>query len=194
MKYKIPFLFSLFIIISCQKAKEEFQQIADETTQKVKERSSELVKEQVDKHLSETITSMTNAEEVSFQDVFNENKITSLKTIKGKKVALPMGIFISVFKYSADKDELLRSLENQTTENEAGSDKIAKKIDGKNIIEKIKLLKNLLPENSFDTSILDEISTDRSLEFYRLNRIPNRSTLIYDPKNNTFLHIVENDN
>lgn len=191
MKYKTLFLFSFLLIFSCQKAKEEFQQIVDETQQKVKDKTTEIVQEQVDKKVEEIIKSVNISEDILFSEVFPRNEMSILDSVKGKRINLPNQSTAIIFKYKAEKTKLLKFLENQPTKNEANSDKTARKIDGKSMIAKLKLAKTFLPESMQANSVLKSIETDQTLEFYRLNRLPVKSTFIYNPKDSTFFHFVE---
>ena len=191
MKNKKLLLISFLMIFSCQKAKEEFQQIAEETTQKVKDKSSEIVKEQVDKQVAEIIKSVNISEDIAFSDVFLGNGMKILDSVKGKKINLPNQSTAIVFKYKADKTALLNFLESQPSENEDNSDKTARKIDGKSMIAKLKMAKAFLPESMQDNALWNTIENDKTIEFYRLNRLPLKSTFIYNPKDSTFFHFVE---
>lgn len=191
MKNLIFTLIIILITFSCQKAKEELSQIADETQQKVKDKTSEIIKEEVNKKVNETINNLTNAQDVAFSEVFVNNKIAILDSVKGKSIALPTGSKAIVFKYTSSKNELIENLENQPTENESKSDKKAQKIDGKMMIEKLKLIKNFLPKNIVESSFYNELENNKTLEFYRVNKFPLQSTLIFNPKNSTFYHFVE---
>lgn len=177
----------LNVIISCQKIKEEVEQFSVETQQKVKDKTNTLVDEKV----ADIIKSVNIAEDVSFSDIFVGEGMKSLDSVKGKKIKLPNQSTAVVFKYKADKESLLHFLETQPTEDESQADKKAKKVDGSSLISKIKMAKMFLPQNLQENPILKNLETDKTLEFYRLNRLPMKSTFIYNPKDSTFLHLVE---
>jgi hypothetical protein len=110
----------------------------------------------------------------------------------GKKVAFPNGTPFYVFKYkTADKEVLLKSLVDQPTSDEAQSTKEYSKVDGASIIEKITFFEKFLPGNTIDTSFLDDIKNDRNVEYYKVKRFPNASTVIYNPKTQMVYHFVE---
>ena len=86
---------------------------------------------------------------------------------------------------------MLPFLEGQPTSDETKSDKTARKIDGQSIIDKIDFVSKFIPENVIDTSFIEEIKTDKNIQYYKLKRFPNSSTLIYNPQNKTVLQYVE---
>ena len=52
-------------------------------------------------------------------------------------------------------------------------------------------LKKFLPKNSIDTTFLNSIKSDKNIEYYKVKRFPNSSTIIYNPKNNVVYQFVE---
>ena len=42
-----------------------------------------------------------------------------------------------------------------------------------------------------DTNFLNEIKTDKSIEFYRIKRFPNKSTIIVNPQTSVIYQFVE---
>ena len=81
--------------------------------------------------------------------------------------------------------------EQQPTTDEAKSDKNVVKIDGKSFVQKLKFIEKFLPEGTLDTAFLDDMKSEKNLEFYRLMRFPNKSTLIVDSKKQKVYQIVE---
>lgn len=191
MKYITYLLILPLLVFSCQKAREDLQEIAEKTTEKVKLKTTEIVNEQVDKQVEELIKSVNISEDILFSEVFLGNGMSVLDSVKGKKIKLPNQSTAIVFKYKADKTALLKFLENQPSEDESNSDKTARKIDGKVMITQLKLAKSFLPESMQESPVLNSIETDQTLEFYRLTRLPVKSTFIYNPKDSTFFHFVE---
>lgn len=187
MKKFLLLSFVAVAMISCQKIKEEVEKISVETQQKVKDKTNELVDEKV----ADIIKSVNLSEDVTFSDIFVGDGMKSLDSVKGKKIKLPNQSTAVVFKYKADKESLLQFLETQPAEDEAQADKKAKKVDGSSLISKIKMAKMFLPQNLQENPILKNLETDKTLEFYRLNRLPMKSTFIYNPKDSTFFHLVE---
>ncbi|VEH22135.1 Uncharacterised protein [Chryseobacterium nakagawai] len=189
-KYILPVM-AAFLLVSCNKIEDKIDQTVQETTEKIQQKAQEAVEETVKKTVNESINSLTNSEDVKFNTVFPNAGSDMISEEKGKKIKLPTGTEGYIFKYKADIAVLLPFLENQATSNEEKSDKTARKIDGQSIINKISLLSKFLPNNTFDTSFLEDIKTDKSIQYYKLKRFPNSSTLIYNPKNQTIIQYVE---
>lgn len=188
-KYILPVV-TTFLLVSCNKIEEKIDQTVQETTEKVQQKAQQAVEETVKKTVNESINSITNSQDVKFNEVF-PNSESLISEEKGKKIKLPTGTEGYVFKYKADIAVLLPFLEKQSTSDESKSEKTARKIDGQSIISKISLVSKFLPENTFDTSFLEDIKTDKSIQYYKLKRFPNSSTIIYNPKNQTIIQYVE---
>lgn len=188
-KYILPVV-TTFLLVSCNKIEEKIDQTVQETTEKVQQKAQQAVEETVKKTVNESINSITNSQDVKFNEVF-PNSESMISEEKGKKIKLPTGTEGYVFKYKADIAVLLPFLEKQATSDESKSEKTARKIDGQSIINKISLVSKFLPENTFDTSFLQDIKTDKSIRYYKLKRFPNSSTIIYNPKNQTIIQYVE---
>lgn len=188
-KYILPVV-TTFLLVSCNKIEEKIDQTVQETTEKVQQKAQQAVEETVKKTVNESINSITNSQDVKFNEVF-PNSESLISEEKGKKIKLPTGTEGYVFKYKADIAVLLPFLEKQVTSDESKSEKTARKIDGQSIISKISLVSKFLPENTFDTSFLEDIKTDKSIQYYKLKRFPNSSTIIYNPKNQTIIQYVE---
>lgn len=163
----------------------------EKTTEKVKLKSEQIIQKTLKKQVNERISKLTNAQEVAFCEVFSENTIKALDSVKGKSINLPTGTTMIVFKYAAEKQTLLKLLENQPATDEAASDETARQIDGKNIISKLKLIKNYLPQDLANASIFEDTANNKRLEFYRVNRFPVKNTLIYNPEGDIFYHLAE---
>lgn len=182
-----------FLLTACNKIEEKIDQTVQKTTEKVQQKAQEAVEETVKKTVNESINSITNSKDVPFSQVFpNADKIVSQET-KGKKFTFPNGTENYIFKYKADKTALIPFLEGQTTTDENRSDKTARKINGQSIIDKIGFIEKFLPENTIDARILEDIKNDKNIEYYKLKRFPNSSTIIYNPKDQTVLQYVEVD-
>ncbi|ROI02690.1 hypothetical protein EGI16_13800 [Chryseobacterium sp. G0240] len=189
-KYIFPVTMT-FLLISCNKIEEKIDQTVQKTTEKVQEKAQQAVEETIKKTVNESINSLTNSQDVRFNDLFPTTGAPVITDETGKKFKFPTGSEGYVFKYKADIAVLLPFLEGQPTSDESRSDKTARKIDGQSIIDKISLASKFLPENTFDTSFLEEIKTDKSIQYYKLKRFPNSSTLIYNPTNQTIIQYVE---
>lgn len=189
-KYILPVI-PVFLLISCNKIEEKIDQTVQKTTETVQQKAQQAVEETVKKTVSESINSLTNSQDVKFNKVFpNEGKpIVTEDT--GKKFKFPNGSEGYIFKYKSDIAVLLPFLEKQPSADENKSDKTARKIDGQSIIDKISFVSKFLPENTFDTSFLEDIKSDKNIEYYKLKRFPNSSTIIYNPKNQTIIQYVE---
>ena len=175
-------------VFSCSKIEETVTQTVNSAKEKAQQKTSELVQETV----NEQLTKLVNAETVTFSSIFpNQNNLV-IENEVGKKVAFPNGTPFYVFKYkTADKDLLLSTLVEQATTDEAQSQKEFQKVDGSSIIEKITFFEKFLPANTIDTSFLDDIKTDKNIQYYKIKRFPHASTVIYNPKNQMVYQFVE---
>ncbi|MDH6250643.1 hypothetical protein M2347_000370 [Chryseobacterium sp. H1D6B] len=192
MKYVLP-VAAAFLCVSCSKIEEKIDQTVQKTTETVQQKAQEAVKETVSKTINESINSLTSSQDVQLKEVFPNADEAVVSEVKGKKFKFPNGTQGYIFKYKADKSVLIPFLESQPTADETKSDKTARKIDGQSIIDKISLIAKFLPENTIDTSFLEDIKSDKSIEYYKLKRFPNSSTIIYSPQNKTVLQYVEVD-
>ena len=191
MKKYILVILPLAALTSCSEIEETINQQIEKTTTSVKEQAQNAVKETLDDTISKSINSLTNAENAQFQEVFPKGEPTMISDFKGKKFSFPNGSPAYVFKYKADKDLLIPYLEQQETLDEEKSDKVAKKIDGKVFMDKLSFVEKFLPANTIDMSFLEDIKNDKSIEYYKLKRFPNSSTIIYNPKTQQVFQFVE---
>lgn len=191
MKKYILVILPLAALTSCSEIEETINQQIEKTTTSVKEQAQNAVKETLDDTISNSINSLTNAEYAQFQEVFPKGEPTMISDFKGKKFSFPNGSPAYVFKYKADKDLLIPYLEQQETLDEEKSDKVAKKIDGKVFMDKLSFVEKFLPANTIDMSFLEDIKNDKSIEYYKLKRFPNSSTIIYNPKTQQVFQFVE---
>lgn len=191
MKKYILVILPLAALTSCSEIEETINQQIEKTTTSVKEQAQNAVKETLDDTISNSINSLTNAENAQFQEVFPKGEPTMISDFKGKKFSFPNGSPAYVFKYKADKDLLIPYLEQQETLDEEKSDKVAKKIDGKVFMDKLSFVEKFLPANTIDMSFLEDIKNDKSIEYYKLKRFPNSSTIIYNPKTQQVFQFVE---
>ncbi|MGZ5263456.1 MAG: hypothetical protein ACXWCF_06675 [Kaistella sp.] len=175
-------------VLSCSKIEETVTQTVNSAKDKAQQKTSELVQETVNEQLS----NLVNAENVTFSNVFPNQSNLVLENEVGKKVTFPNGTPFYVFKYkTADKDLLLSTLVEQATTDEAQSQKEFQKVDGSSIIEKITFFEKFLPANTIDTSFLNDIKNDNSIEYYKIKRFPNASTVIYNPRTQMVYQFVE---
>ncbi len=189
-KYILPVITGL-LLISCNKIEEKIDQTVQKTTETVQQKAQQAVEETVKRTVSESINSLVNSQDVKLNDVFPSAGAPVVSEEKGKKFKFPSGSEGYIFKYKADIAVLLPFLEGQPTSDETKSDKTARKIDGQSIIDKIDFVSKFIPENVIDTSFIEEIKTDKNIQYYKLKRFPNSSTLIYNPQNKTVLQYVE---
>ncbi|MBW8360238.1 MAG: hypothetical protein K0M63_10620 [Weeksellaceae bacterium] len=188
MKNKVMMVMATALLVSCQKIEESVSSVVTDTKEKVQQKAMETVQETV----AEQMGKVVNAENVRFDSIFPNQNTLVLENEIGKKVAFPNGTPFYVFKYkTADKEVLLKSLVAQPTANEAQSTKEYSKVDGASIIEKITFFEKFLPGNTIDTSFLDDIKNDRNVEYYKVKRFPNASTVIYNPRTQMVYHFVE---
>ena len=178
----------LVLLTSCQKIEESITTIVTETKAKAEQKAKETVQETV----SEQLGKLVNSENIQFDEIFPHQNDLKLENQAGRKVAFPNGTPFYVFKYKAtDKDLLLKTLVDQPTTDEAKSKKEFDKVDGTSIIEKVTFFEKFLPKNSIDLSFLDDIKNDKNIEYYKIKRFPNASTIIYNPKTEMVYQFVE---
>ncbi|NIF04331.1 hypothetical protein F3J23_02660 [Chryseobacterium sp. Tr-659] len=189
-KYILPVV-TVLLLVSCNKIEEKIDQTVQKTTETVQQKTQQVVEETVKKTVNESINSLTSSQDVRFNEVFPATGKSVVTEDKGKKFKFPNGTEGYIFKYRADIAVLLPFLEGQLTSDEQKSEKKARKIDGQSIVDKISFISKFLPENTFDTSFLEDIKTDKNIEYYKLKRFPNSSTIIYNPKNQTIIQYVE---
>ncbi len=191
MRKYIFAILPLLAITSCSKVEETITEQIEKTTTSVKEKAQNAVKETLNETVSNSINSMTNAENAEFKEVFPQGDAAMISEFKGKKFTFPNGSPAYIFKYKADKELLIPYLEQQETTDEAKSDLVAKKVDGKTFIDKLNFIEKFLPANTIDMSFLEDLKNDKSIEYYKLKRFPNSSTIIYNPKTQQVFQFVE---
>ena len=191
MKKYIIAILPLMVLTSCTKVEETINEQIEKTTTSVKEKAQNAVKETLNETVSNSINSLTNAEDAQFKAVFPQGEATMISEFKGKKFTFPNGSPAYVFKYKADKELLIPYLEQQETINEEKSDLVAKKVDGKSFIDKLSFIEKFLPANTIDMSFLEDLKNDKSIEYYKVKRFPNSSTIIYNPKTQQVFQFVE---
>lgn len=181
---------SLFVLTlsSCEKVEESITTIVTETKEKAQQKAKEAVQETVTSQLNKLV----KAENTPFEVLFpNQNNLV-LENFVGKKASFPNGTPFYVFKYkTGDKDLLLKTLVEQNTIDETQSTKEFQKVDGKAIIDKLSFFEKFIPANSFDMSFLDDLKNDKSIEYYKIKRFPNSSTVIFNPKTDMVYQFVE---
>ena len=178
-------------LVSCNQIEEKINQSIDTASESVKQKAQETVKETLDKTINETVNSVTNAQDITFTEVFPNADATLVTDFKGRKMKFPNGSPMYFLKYKADKAEILSLMETQPTTDEVKSDKEVRKIDGQKFVDQLSFFEKFIPEGVLDTSFLEQIKTDKTLEFYKINRLPNKSTIIVNPRNNTIYQFVE---
>ena len=191
MKKYIFVLLPLFAVTSCTKIEETINEQIEKTTTSVKEKAQNAVKETLNETVSNSLNSLTNSENAQFQEVFPNGEPTMISEFSGKKFTFPNGSPAYIFKYKAEKEILIPYLEQQETLDEAKSDQVAKKIDGQTFIDKLSFVQKFLPANTIDMSFLEDIKNDKNVEYYKLKRFPNSSTIIYNPKTKQVFQFVE---
>ena len=181
-------IFTISLLASCNKIEETVNQTVTSAKEKAQQKANEMVQETVNEQLGKIV----NAQNIKFDSIFpNQNNLV-IENATGKKVAFPNGSPFYIFKYkSADKDLLLKTLVEQPTSDETQSKKEFEKIDGATIVEKLTFFEKFLPANTIDTSFLDDIKNDKNIEYYKVKRFPNSSTIIYNPKNQMVYQFVE---
>ncbi|WP_373708039.1 hypothetical protein [Kaistella sp.] len=191
MKKYILVILPLMAVTSCSKVEETINEQIEKTTTSVKEKAQNAVKETLNETVSNSISSLTNAENAQFKEVFPQGEANMISEFKGKKFTFPNGSPAYVFKYKADKELLIPYLEQQVTTNEEKSDPVAKKVDGKIFIDKLSFIEKFLPANTIDMIFLEDLKNDKSIEYYKVKRFPNSSTIIYNPKTQQIFQFVE---
>ncbi len=179
---------STFAIVSCNKIEETVNQTVTIAKEKAQQKANETIQETVNAQLNKLV----NAQTVEFDSVFPNQQNLALEQVKGRKLSFPNGSPFYVFKYkTADKEALLKTLVEQATTDESKSEKQFRKVDGASILEKISFFEKFIPANTIDTSFLDDVKNDKNIEFYRITRFPNVSTVIYNPKTQMVYQFVE---
>lgn len=177
----------LLAVISCNKIEETVSQTVTAAKEKAQQKTNEIVQETI----SEQVGKMVGAENIAFNEVFPNRSLT-LENEVGRKLAFPNGTPFYVFKYKTqDKDLLLKTLVEQPTTDESQSKTEYEKVDGSSIIEKITFFEKFLPPNSIDMNSINDIKDDSGIQYYKVKRYPNASTVIYSPKNGQVYHFVE---
>ena len=175
-------------LLNCNKIEETVTETVNSAKEKAQQKTNDLVQETV----NEQLTKLVNAETVTFSSLFPNQNSLLLENEVGKKVAFPNGTPYYVFKYKVtDKDLLLKTLVEQPTSDEAQSNKEFQKVDGASIVEKVTFFEKFLPSNTIDLSFLNDIKNDKSIEYYKVKRFPNASTVIYNPKTQMVYQFVE---
>ncbi len=179
---------STFAIVSCNKIEETVNQTVTIAKEKAQQKANETIQETVNAQLNKLV----NAQTVEFDSVFPNQQNLALEQVKGRKLSFPNGSPFYVFKYkTAEKEALLKSLVEQATTDESKSEKQFRKVDGASILEKISFFEKFLPANTVDISFLDDVKNDKNIEFYKITRFPNASTVIYNPKTQMVYQFVE---
>ena len=179
---------STFTLVSCNKIEETLNETVTIAKEKVQQKAQESIQETVNQQLSKLV----NAQTVEFDSVFPTQQNLLLEQVKGKKLAFPNGAPFYVFKFkTTDKELLLKSLVEQPTTDESKSEKQFQKVDGSSIIEKIMFFEKFLPANTIETQFFEDLKSDKNIEFYKIKRFPNVSTVIFNPKTQMVYQFVE---
>lgn len=134
MKNVILTLLLLTGLSSCSKVEE----IVSESVSSAKEKAQEKAKETFQETVNTQFDKLVNAENIQLEHVFPRENNLGIEHAVGKKMTLPNGTLIYVFKYkTAEKDLLLENLVKQSTTDETRSDVDFQKVDGAMIIEKV---------------------------------------------------------
>lgn len=189
MKIRLLYLVMLSLSISsCNKIEEIVTSTVTSAKKTAQDKASEVVKNEINEQLG----NIANAEDISYDSVFPHNNSLKIENVTGKKLKLPNGTPLYVFKYKAsDKQLLLNSLLKQPTTDETKSRKDIQKIDGAAFLEKIDFFTRFLPANTLDLSFLDRLRNNPSVEYYKIRRFPNASTVIFNTKDHEVFHFVE---
>lgn len=179
---------STFALVSCNKIEETVNQTVTIAKEKAQQKANETIQETVDAQLNKLVNTQT----VEFDSVFPNQQNLTLEQVKGRKLSFPNGSPFYVFKYkTADKEALLKSLVEQPTTDESKSEKQFQKVDGSSIIEKMMFFEKFLPANTIETQFFEDLKSDQNIEFYKIKRFPNVSTVIYNPKTQMVYQFVE---
>ncbi len=190
MKNYVIILSALFLV-SCNKVEEKINESIDKATETAKQKTQEAVQNTLNETINTSINSITKAEDVQFEQIFSGAEPHLITEFKGKKIKFPNGSPAYFLKYKADKAALLQLMAAQPTTDEVKSDKEARKIDGQKFIDQFSFFEKFIPEGTFDSNFLNEVKTDHSIEFYKINRLPNKSTIIVNPKTGVIYQFME---
>ncbi|MBN9313565.1 MAG: hypothetical protein J0I53_11010 [Chryseobacterium sp.] len=175
-------------LVSCDKISETVSESMDTAKEKVQQKASEAVQQTI----HDQINKLVNAESIAFNEVFQGIQNLQLDNLVGKKMTFPNGTPLYIFRYkTTDKTMLLDALVAQPTTDESKSKKTFEKIDGSDIVEKLAFLEKFVPANTIDLSFLDEMKKNPHIEYYKIVRFPNSSTVIMNPKSGMVYHFVE---
>jgi hypothetical protein len=191
MRKYIFAILPLLAITSCSKVEETITEQIEKTTTSVKEKAQNAVKETLNETVSNSINSMTNAENAEFKEVFPQGDAAMISEFKGKKFTFPNGSPAYIFKYKADKELLIPYLEQQESTDEAKSDLVAKKVDGKTFIDKLNFIEKFLPANTIDMSFLEDLKSDKSIEYYKLKDFRTAVRLFIIRKRSRFFSLLK---
>ena len=179
---------STFALVSCNKIEETVNQTVTIAKEKAQQKANETIQETVDAQLNKLVNTQT----VEFDSVFPNQQNLTLEQVKGRILSFPNGSPFYVFKYkTADKEALLKSLVEQPTTDESKSEKQFQKVDGSSIIEKMMFFEKFLPANTIETQFFEDLKSDKNIEFYKIKRFPNVSTVIFNPKTQMVYQFVE---
>ena len=185
---KVVLAAGAMLLFSCQKIEESATTIVTDTKDQVQQKAMETVQQTI----TEQVSRVVKAEDVAFDSIFTAANDLKLSQVTGKRIVTPNGSPYYVFKYKApEKELLLQSLTEQPTTDESRSAKEYKKVDGSSIIKKIAFVEKFIPGDLVNVSFLNELRTDKTIEYYKISRFPNSSTVIYHPKDQTVWHFVE---
>lgn len=187
MKNYIAIAGSLLMLSACTKIEEQVDGAYSSAKNSVMQKTQQAMREKI----GDSFSSLSSVEAATFRELFPVGEAAMLTDFKGKTVKLPTGSLVYLFSYKADKDLLLPFLEQQPTTDEARSDTHARKTDGQQLLSKLSFVEKFLPDNTIDFSFLHQLRDDPSIEYYKLRRLPNSSTIIYKPATKQVYHFVE---
>lgn len=187
---KLCFILTLLTLFSCQKVEDRISETFNSTKEKVKNRVLDETKTGFEEQIERTIHAITKIENAEFSEVFPQADDRNLLNFRGRKAKLPTGTLVYIFRFNTDKEAYLNLLENQPALDGKANLTKAEKIDGASIIDKIKFLEKFIPTD-INTDFIQDIKTQHNIEFYQLKRSKEKNTLIYNPKTEQFLQLIE---
>ncbi len=185
-KYLI-LIFSLIILNSCQKAKENGQELIVKSTDKVKSKGKVLWKSMFEK----TISTLTTTREITFQEVFKKADSLNVKESNGILIESPGGFYSGFLKYQADDKAILNFIANQSTVIPDISNVTFSKIDSIELYEKLDFIEQKFPDIKKQLDFFYEIKEKQNLIFYKFNKYPNSNIIVVDASNGTLYHFYE---
>lgn len=183
-------LIILMILFSCSKSKIEKvkDNLVQRTTNKINETGNNMRKNAVEKVFEYTTTIKSSR----FEDIYGKNSSVKIKNQEGIQIEYIADFYQCFFRYTTKKEKLLIFLDNLDTTRPEISDKKHSASDIQIIDEKLAFLHSKFPDLYKKLGFFTEFYEKKNLQYYKINKYPYSNIIIYDKKNETIYHFVEN--